>query len=793
MLEKDALMSANLIVVPSWSTFFDNLASDDGSHAFEGDRNGQHTHRGPDSDHRGGNSSNLDTESYQTTTGALILHSSGTTGFPKPIHLAPRYILGYAACHEIGLDEGCSTSLSTLPLYHGFGLLAPCLSLSIGMTCCFPPASIIPGGRSTVDLLRLFGADTLLTVPSIIEDILALPSDQKIQALEELRGLSFIAVGGGALKPVLGQSLVENGVPLVNHYGVTEIGAIAPVFRPGPDYDHRYLRLREDLGLHLEPIPGSDRFKLIGYPVGWNKPFEVQDELERNPDNPARVEIRILGRLDDVIVLKTGEKVTPQRLESALMANPEIQTAICVGSGGFEVLLIVEPSPSQSDSAKEDPESFKEQIWKQVESLNHSLDRHGRISSAKAIILKHPEKPIPRSDKGSVMRREVEANFEEEINAAYAALETDISKTNGAIFDSANPAASVEKMVREVAVKLFPDTSQQIDEEEDFFERGMDSLQCVRLARLLSAALSRQYGSSGVQVVSKEFVYANPNIKRLSKAIIELTAEPAELNLDGSQPDSRPCQTRAALYDCIRQLRAQKLPARTAPSDSFLITGATGNLGAHVLHELAGSSRTKRIICLLRPLQPGTLSARQRLETALAAAGLALGLEQWSKVEIEECDPSQWASGESFMVDKESTFHKIAASVTHIIHLAWPMDFHRTLESFRPQIRAVQGLVHLARTVRRIRRGSARVRLVFASSIAVARNFADFADGIHAQDSRAGTSNVPEASFQDPRVATRMGYAEAKWVCEQMLDQSAEEFGHDWLQIGRASCRERVL
>ena len=30
----------------------------------------------------------------------LILHSSGTTGYPKPISLAQRYMLGYAACHE---------------------------------------------------------------------------------------------------------------------------------------------------------------------------------------------------------------------------------------------------------------------------------------------------------------------------------------------------------------------------------------------------------------------------------------------------------------------------------------------------------------------------------------------------------------------------------------------------------------------------------------------------------------------------------------------------------------------
>jgi long-subunit acyl-CoA synthetase (AMP-forming) len=52
-------------------------------------------------------------------TVALILHSSGTTGLPKPIRLAHRYFFSYAACHHLQPEE-CNNRLnvSTLPMYH---------------------------------------------------------------------------------------------------------------------------------------------------------------------------------------------------------------------------------------------------------------------------------------------------------------------------------------------------------------------------------------------------------------------------------------------------------------------------------------------------------------------------------------------------------------------------------------------------------------------------------------------------------------------------------------------------
>lgn len=60
---------------------------------------------------------------------AIILHSSGTTGLPKPIPLAHRYLLGYAACHRLGPAQCLGRrNVSTLPMYH-VGTFTRCMNI----------------------------------------------------------------------------------------------------------------------------------------------------------------------------------------------------------------------------------------------------------------------------------------------------------------------------------------------------------------------------------------------------------------------------------------------------------------------------------------------------------------------------------------------------------------------------------------------------------------------------------------------------------------------------------------
>lgn len=233
----------------------------------------------------------------------ILFHSTGSTGLPKLIPHCHIYLLGYASCHELSsnLSVERDVTLSTLPLYHGFGLLAVCLSLSIGMPIALPAATTIPSGVSVAQMLAECRAARLFTVPSILGEVRGLewpaddphlsiaPDDEpgKSSGLKLLQGLKLVVVGGAPMRTELTEFLVEHGVELLNHFGVTEIGALAPIVHPGPElkYDPKYLLIRRDIPLRFrrERIQNSSdesHLQIGTRPFGWTKDFWLQDSLE---------------------------------------------------------------------------------------------------------------------------------------------------------------------------------------------------------------------------------------------------------------------------------------------------------------------------------------------------------------------------------------------------------------------------------------------------------------------------------------------------------------------------------
>ncbi|OKL64463.1 hypothetical protein UA08_00993 [Talaromyces atroroseus] len=192
----------------------------------------------------------------------------------------------------------------------------------------------------------------------------------------------------------------------------------------------------------------------------------------------------------------------------------------------------------------------------------------------------------------------------------------------------------------------------------------------------------------------------------------------------------------------------------------ILLTGATGNLGTHLLQSLLNREEVSQVICLNRLTRqdPATRQA-----DALKSRGIQIPSNWWSsRIRIFE------TKTESANLGLEpDAYQYLCNNTTHIVHNAWPMSFRRPLSSFEPQFKVMENLQQLARDIRIVQRAKGLTslpRLLFISSIGVV--------GHHPAILKH--EPVPEAPVpSDGSSSLEMGYARAKLQCEQMIQNDA--------------------
>ncbi|KAL5361508.1 hypothetical protein BJX96DRAFT_185315 [Aspergillus floccosus] len=666
----------------------------------------------------------------------LILHSSGTTGLPKPIYQPHRYLLNFSECHELGPVDALGTVLSALPLFHGFGLVAPCLAMGAGKPFMLPPSNTIPTGSLIIELTQSFSPTALMTVPHILEEITKLPPEQGVSPL---RPLEFVLCGGGPLKISVAETLAAKSVSLLAHFGTTECGPLGVVFVPTPDYDWHYWKLRQDINYRLDEVEANsadeNQYKLSVRPFGWDSVFEIQDILiSRGAE--YKHHLRAVGRKDDLIVLANGEKLVPRVLETLLMQDERVKSAVAFGEGKFEIGVIVESTNEITDE-----ENFKAALWPIVLEAGAQMDSHAQVSSPSSIVLATPEKPIPRSDKGSILRRETYRVYEEEISRVYEILDRASEEATAINLQSDTLEEDLKNLIqREIGWKT---PSSEWGHDSDLFDLGMNSLQSMRLHRLLLSSLPED----SRERVGIDFVYRSPSVSKLVSSLRLLAA-------------SENGHTHDPEIEIDELIRLNTIIQEEA---TVLLTGSTGNLGSNLLAHLINLPTVKRVVCLNRR---GSDTSRADIDLVQQQLGIAkskgviIEPEAAAKIEVMPCDPS----ADSFGLSPEAYTH-LAAQITHILHNAWPMDFKRSLASFQSQFQYLNNLLRLAHDVR-LRRPPIRPRFLFVSSIAVVGQY----------PRTHGTRFIPEGPSDKLSVTDDFGYGKAKYVCEEIIRAAADRY-----------------
>lgn len=576
--------------------------------------------------------------------------------------------------------------------------------------------------------------------------------------------MKFVACGGGPMKGSVAEELAGKGVRLLNHCGATEIGAIAPIFNPDPEYDWRYFLLRDDIGLRVEPIDGhSGRVKLVGRPFGWDEDFTLQDFLRPNPEVPSQ--FQFLGRADDLIVLANGEKVRPTALEETVSNDYRIKDAIVFGESRDHLGLIVETVSSNSIDGIQayHTSTFIDDIWPVVQAGNELIDKHGKISKDMVIVTTPSTQPLIRTSKGSLARKDIYEAFATQIEAAYMSSAIDAVDA----LPEANETGQMSRYVRDAVYRVMriPPESDLIADDDDFFEQGMDSLQATMLRRILLASIARpDEALKGKERISREFVYVNSSINRICYAL-SLPLKDQVLTMNHTS--SRVANMKEMVHKYSRLIEAQtnghedkymedsthsSTIAKALNEKIVLLTGSTGSVGSLLLHNIAIDPAVCKIICLNRRLN-GVSSHEDpqiRQKRANEKSGAWISEEAWKKVILFEVDYTHPTFGLS------SEEYATLTEASHIIHNAWPMNFNRSLRSFEAHFQAICNIVSLGLQC-------PKPRIIFASSIAVVARYG----------AEKGEAVVPELPIDDPSVTAHFGYPEAKWVCEQLLQCAA--------------------
>lgn len=243
---------------------------------------------------------------------AAILFSSGSEGKPKGVELTHRNILGNARqVTSIVSSDDTDVLMSTLPLFHAFGLTATTimpLVEGIPFVCHPDPTDALKIGR----LIYQYQA-TILCGTSTLFGVYC--RNQKLHPLM-LKSLRLVIAGSEKLSPKVKQAFKERfDLTIYEGYGTTEVSPVASTNMPdilNPDDWHVHISSKEGtVGL---PLPGSafrivDPETLAELPVGEAGLILIGGtQVMRGYLNDPEKTASVLIQEGDITWYKTGDK-----------------------------------------------------------------------------------------------------------------------------------------------------------------------------------------------------------------------------------------------------------------------------------------------------------------------------------------------------------------------------------------------------------------------------------------------------------------------------------------------------
>ncbi|ABC33204.1 Non-ribosomal peptide synthetase modules and related protein [Hahella chejuensis KCTC 2396] len=650
---------------------------------------------------------------------AYLIYTSGSTGTPKGV------VIGHQALAEFvagAIDAYAVTAsdrvLQFAPLHFDACIEEIFVTLAQGARLILRNDAMLESAPRFLEQCRQWGV-TLLDLPTAYWHELAFGCVTASLALPP--SLRAVIIGGEAVLPervAQWRDCFGDRIALYNTYGPSEATVVATsadlsvdagaisigqplggrsiaIVNPQGDLlprgeEGELLLLGGGLADGYLNLPEKTAESFISIRFPWSRePERAYRSGDRARIN-AQGNVEFLGRLDDQIKI-SGHRIDPLEIESALSALPGVQeAAVTLSVQGEGVKCLVAHLSGRAYSIAELREALQNRLPTAM------------IPSALAM-----HEHLPKNAAGKVDRKQLCAL---DVAAASDAPQTEATTEQQIIID----------VWREVLGQS------AIKPEDDFFLLGGQSLQSIQVANRLSARLGRE--------VPVTLIFQSPTVAALAQALFAA---------DDAQPQSRNLREQM-LADC--EAFAQSLPP--APVNAFdlnaapkqiLLTGATGFVGAQLLHQLLNQTDAD-ILCAVRGATDA--EAFYRLEQAMSEQGLPC--TGFKRVRVLLADMEKPRLGLS-----TEDFEHLAQHIDAVIHNAAVTSVMRDYQSLRAANTLSTGELLKLAAVR-----GAPLHLV--STIAVAPP--------------ASVAPALREDFTPVHDGLGDGYQQSKWASERMAE-----------------------
>ncbi len=293
---------------------------------------------------------------YEATDGSNLLFTSGTTNEPRAVLLSHQNLVSNAISKLEAMPQRATDHrLNLLPFAHAYARTCELTTwlLSGGSL------ETVHGTEAFIERLAVAQPTLVNAVPAVYESLASRWSDRMDSPIDLLHSfggsIRQLASGGAPMSERTRLLFHKAGLDIYQGYGLTEAGPVVcsnraatdtspPVLAGvGPPVSNTEVKIDNQGKLWVRGAgvmsgywqdSSATEARIVD---GW---LDTMDRAEIDSDGQS---LRILGRMDDVIVLQNGYKLNPLPIETLVLEQPWIEDCFLFGSGRKTCVLIIKP------------------------------------------------------------------------------------------------------------------------------------------------------------------------------------------------------------------------------------------------------------------------------------------------------------------------------------------------------------------------------------------------------------------------------------------------------------------